>query len=838
MPNLVGIGNSQVPTNAMLGGLAYQDDVDIEKIAAIKAKLSETAVDIFVYDTRKDSDGGAWRKRTQHTSWYNETLGTDVRGTRKEFPAVAVLVVRDVNPAYGLTIYDGDDPNLPMWMDYPKDSGQDPFFDYSDRGSTHIGNYSPTSVSALNGIICVGTYRSAGYITNLNAGIRQFRFIEDECYATNNDKTVKFPTRIADRTVATKEYYEHSNNKIVHVNVLDVAMTVLPNAPISNSSGLPRPTIAVATEGGVSVIKPSGYFNETIVDITSGTIIHHEPRNIDFFGTRLLWTEGNNYDLQDRVYLNAEVPTSDTVLPHTGALPSGYIGYGIGRGATNIFNNCSLFTSLNNEFPSPRERKYCISGSTDTIVLGCKHGVHGGIEQIYQNTTSPDQGSIVTLASSYNSGWKYGDCRGAFLTETDTTDATRTNLFTTDAFFSGDGSDTSDWNASSVTLSVNNGKLKILTSSQGYAWRSFTTVAGKQYVFTAAFASDGNASCWIQVGNSTHGNSGANIINANPIGEGKTIGFNFIATSTTTYLSLKVSTSGSNKDIQFYDISVSEAVRDRSYIGDGLEIRGTVPRQAVATNTELVSYGPFSTSNYLYQPINNSSYTQLSEHRTYGTGNMYYMAWIYCTSYSAVQVLACLFNGANSNGVRTAWHIHTDGKLKLYDQENSNTSAGGSSTSIRLNAWNHVVSIRQSDNNLRSYINGKESTASHTTRNLNQNDMALLVGADRWNNGSSPITGATHTKMALFRIGKGSPTAEVVRKIYDDEKKLFVPNAKCTLYGSSDAVTAIAYDDSTDTVHAGTSSGRSEFSGLNRINNTTTVVDTAISASNGLVAEQ
>ena len=43
MPNLVGIGNSQVPTNAMLGGLAYQDpahanltSVEIENIAAIK----------------------------------------------------------------------------------------------------------------------------------------------------------------------------------------------------------------------------------------------------------------------------------------------------------------------------------------------------------------------------------------------------------------------------------------------------------------------------------------------------------------------------------------------------------------------------------------------------------------------------------------------------------------------------------------------------------------------------------------------------------------------------------------------------------------------------------
>ncbi len=844
MPNLVGIGNSQVPTNAMLGGLAYQDpahanltSVEIENIASIKAKLSETAVDIFVYDTRKDSDGGAWRKRTQHTSWYNE-LPSHQRGHRKEFPAVAVIVVRAVNPAYGLTIYDGDDPNLPMWMDYPKDTTQDPFFDYTDNGSTHIGNYEPTSVSALNGIICVGTYRSAGHINNLNAGIRQFRFIEDECYATNNDKTVKFPTRIVDRTVTTPNYYQHSNNSIVNSNVLDVAMTVLPNAPISQSSGLPRPTIAVATDGGVSVIKPSGYFNETIVDITSGTIIHHEPRNVDFLGTRLLWTEGNNYDLQDRVYLNAEVPSADIVLSHTGALPSGYIGYGIGRGASNIFNNLSLFTSLNNEFPSPRERKYCISGPNNTIVLGCKHGVHGGIEQIYQNTTSPDQGSIATLASSYNSGWKYGDCRGAFLTETDTTDATRTNLITTDAFFSGDGSDTSDWNASSVTLSVNNGKLKILTSSQGYAWRSFTTVAGKQYVFTAAFASDGNANAWVQIGSSGHGNSGTDLINANPIGEGKTIGFNFIATSTTTYLSLKVSTSGSNKDIQFYDISVSEAVYDRSRIGDGLEIRGTVPRQAVATNAELVSYGPFSSSNFLYQPINNSSYSQYSEHRSYGTGNMYYMAWVYCTSFPNPQVIAALWNGANSNDKRTAWYVNgSDGKLSLYEQDGGSTSAQ-TTHPLRLNAWNHCVTIRQSNNQIRSYVNGKEHTSSFTARDLSQNDMALMVGGDRWDNGSSPSSSAGVTKISLLRIGKGSPTAEMVRKIYDDEKKLFLPNAKCTLYGSSDAVTAIAYDDSTDTVHAGTSAGRSEFVGLNRINNTTTAITTSISASDGLVAEQ
>ncbi len=60
MPNLVGIGNSQVPTNAMLGGLAYQDpahanltNVEVENIAAIKAKinLSANRINIFYLST-------------------------------------------------------------------------------------------------------------------------------------------------------------------------------------------------------------------------------------------------------------------------------------------------------------------------------------------------------------------------------------------------------------------------------------------------------------------------------------------------------------------------------------------------------------------------------------------------------------------------------------------------------------------------------------------------------------------------------------------------------------------------------------------------------------------
>ena len=96
----------------------------------------------------------------------------------------------------------------------------------------------------------------------------------------------------------------------------------------------------------------------------------------------------------------------------------------------------------------------------------------------------------------------------------------------------------------------------------------------------------------------------------------------------------------------------------------------------------------------------------------------------------------------------------------------------------------------------------------------------------------------SNTKSALMRISASAPTPEQVKKMYNDEKCLFHENAKCTLHGTSDDVIALAFDNTNDILHAGTSSGRSEFQGLNRINNTTTAVATAISASNGLVAEQ
>ena len=119
-------------------------------------------------------------------------------------------------------------------------------------------------------------------------------------------------------------------------------------------------------------------------------------------------------------------------------------------------------------------------------------------------------------------------------------------------------------------------------------------------------------------------------------------------------------------------------------------------------------------------------------------------------------------------------------------------------------------------------------------RNYNQNQFEKKVSAVDERSGTKPHVLAFKDSN---NVDQYRWIAEDIKKMYDDERKLFAPNAKCTLYGTSDVVESMAYDKSTDILHAITNQGRSDFVGLNRINNTTQGSDRAISAAGGLVAE-
>jgi len=397
MPNLVGTGLNQVPTNSMLGGLAYQDpehasikNLDLKNLSQINSEIADTATDVFVYDTRKDSDGGAWRKRTQNTSWYNETLNTATRGSRKEFPAVAVIVSDASSDK--VTIYDGDDPDLPMWMVF---SAGNP------RGiiGWATGSITRIKLAAMNGIMVAGT-NDAGTI---------FKFVEDfvEIMYSSANYDIKSGRTIADRNNATA--YDSVSGTAKRVFVIatyainDVAMTVLPNAPIDDATGLPVPTIAVATQSGVSVIKDDG----NVVDITSA--------------------QGGNYNQSKAITI-----TEENYLWWLGDYNAGstYLRDSYAVSLDNFPSSDFTWNNVNDNLSAGKYYALTTAGEAGEIKIGPVNtwawnhqernalGGPAGLAIHKPNIGSETNSLIAAITSDYNTGWMHGDIKGAFLSDT------------------------------------------------------------------------------------------------------------------------------------------------------------------------------------------------------------------------------------------------------------------------------------------------------------------------------------------------------------------------------------------------------------------------------------
>ena len=139
--------------------------------------------------------------------------------------------------------------------------------------------------------------------------------------------------------------------------------------------------------------------------------------------------------------------------------------------------------------------------------------------------------------------------------------------------------------------------------------------------------------------------------------------------------------------------------------------------------------------------------------------------------------------------------------------------------------WHCWIGVKR-NNKCILYFDGLETNS--TT--MSQADPSINSSSEyyigRHHDAQHPWQGS----LALVRYSLSAMGADIVEKIYEDEKLLFQENAKCSLYGTSNEVKAIAYDDSKEILHVGTSAGRSDFHRLNRINNTTTAVTHAISA--------
>jgi hypothetical protein len=753
---------------------------------AIDATIADTAVDVFVYDTSKDSDGGAWRKRTQHNSWYNETLNTSTRGSRREFPSVAVIVAESDT----VTIYDGDDPLMPMWMVFNSDNR------YMVYAPCSLG-----SVTALNGILCYGDPGSA-------AGAYTVNFISElsNRYGTAGKDT--FTKQISGRnSVGWNNAF--SSPGIVNWYVNDVSMTVLPNAPIDSATGLPVPTIAVATNGGISIIENDG----TVTSSASNTT--YRIHEVNLLSTGELYHRQGSGSNEGVNYNNPYSRISGLDLgTYANSTTFWYAVDGVGN-ASNILGSNSI---------SPN----CVLATEESTF---HVGDAQGLSNILVNSASINNGMVNWVTKDYNTGWMNGDIKLATLSDTDDTDVTGSNTLSGDAA-SDDTNAVGNWTGQSgATATVNSNGTYVTSGSYSIRISGSGAGAGAAYyetgiltigkTYTLSFdmnSADGDGAQW-QVGYTNAGNqygSKDGIISAGNTWYPQSLTFTAVSTD---FSVLVFEQGGANSpDIYVDNLQLRLSEEDRSVNGNGLQVFGTVTKTPVATGADLVAYSGFSSSNYLLQPYNSDLDF---------TGDFSITFWYYHVDVAANEYI--VFRAPFNNGTpKTEIYLNAGNQIGCY----INDMGGINVNDLSENVWHHISVVRESGT-VRFYVNGEQKVTGSSSVDLTNTSAILSIGK-RTAGEFNGING----KLALFRMSSTAPSAEQIKKIYEDEKVLFQENAQATLYGSSDAVTALAYDDSTELLHVGTSAGRSMFQGLRRVDNTTDAVGTAISAVNGMVVEE
>jgi hypothetical protein len=793
MSKLIGTDPNQVPSNADLGTAAFADIKDFltsrgSSLSAIDNILQGTTIDAVVYDTSLDYDGGAWRKRTANTSWYNEPLNTVNRGSRREFPSVAVFALEQ----YKLTIFDADDPELPMWMvfhitlDPPKMIG-------FGVGGTNEG----TSVAIKNAQLVVGVKDS----TNNNAYSSIINFISERAISYGN-AAYDLGHKISDRNRVTNWVQAGASSAtalgVLPANyVYHVALTELPYGTIDYTTGMPHMVIGFSTSAGTGFLRTDTY---EMFDLTDAGGNYNAGYQLDFDG--------------DEVWLGAAT--------------------WVGQGYRALYKKPiplladATYNITSDRYLSSHSGTYThkmITGNDSWKLATTKDGVavaNGNSSLVLVAEDPGDRYKSMTafIDKDFNTGWMPGQIKFASLCDTVTGIRNTRNLvingtFDSDAYWTKG----TDWTISGGVANIaDNGRTSdsILYQDLG------SLIDGDQYIVRLTWnLSIGDFDIDIGGGQrifsiaSTYGSSGTRSF-AIPNGTSNDL-FRIIANQHA------VGT--------FDDISVHHAPVQNYHIGGnnsrghcGVRLTGSIQKVNVAQGSELQAVYGFSSANRMQ--IIESSTASYGEDFTFGgTGDFAVSCWIRTPVPGTTQ-----YYFTQNTGIRlTVSGDHV--RFHTYDAS-LNVSYIDTADDLIPNHWHHVVCIRR-NGTLEMYLDGKYNvagTASHTTNRT-------LAACDTFIGTDSAGSAAWQGDLCLLKVTGTAPSELQIRKIYYDEREMLMPNTKVSVYGDVSNIKAVAYDKGKDTVHVGNVDGRSEFKNLCRIDNTKISVASTISAANGLVVE-
>lgn len=805
MSKLIGTNPNQVPSNADLGTAAFMDAKDFltsrgSSLSAVETTIPSTAIDVLVYNTALDSDGGAWRKKTANTSWYREELNTETRGSRKEFPAVALIVATTTE----ITIYDADDPTLPMWMKIQELSGSIGTLGWSTGGTLNL-----TKIAMLNGILI-----AVSGISGSGGGSVAYNFPADDtqiAYPTANYELIS-SRLIADRHQAIQTTtWVGDGPDIVGYAIYDVDMRVLPNSVVDTRTGLPVPTVTYATTSGVSVVHSDGHVADWSSLAQRACKLSDERMYIGY--------QGNG-----RIYVDP-IPNAD-VANYAGGLSAGAERhYRSAAGA--VFSDDDLYYA-------DRESGENTIGPHQISVLKNNRfavGTDGGLSVFRENAVNPAKGMVAHIGHNYNTGYMLGDCKLASLCDTwvsgpiSSIDKIKNHI--TNGTFA---TDTSGWGGDSGAVITWASAYMIVSQESGgdstyAAAQNISSLAAGDHVYVKFRVNPNNTGRMrIRLGGSEEQWS-STTLTANTW---QTIEFTAIMEGGR----IEIASNGGAGITQFLidDVEVKKLyVPDHRATGRGFITYGNVQATNVAPGSDIVAYTNFTPGNY----SGNRMEIPYSDELNPGAGDYCVSVWLKDV-YNGSDIL-----GLGKRGADLAWNLYHDagGGLRLTISNNgtgyesiAEVQFGGG-----ISHWTHLVWVKKGDW-YSMYINGRikvQNQSPSLIDTLYTTSRPLMIGAGQTNNNIN-----SDLKVSMLKISKNAPEPEQVWAMHQAEKELFAHNAKATLYGDSDTVLAVDYDKVTEELHAGNTNGRSVFKELVRKDYSTNPVSLSISASNGRVAEE
>lgn len=810
----VGIANDDPEHNFHVTGDLAADQLIINKF---NTTTTDSVRELFVYDTRKDSDGGAWRKRTQHTSWYNEVLQTSQRGVRKEFPSVVVIAVEQQK----VTFYDADDPDFPMWLVFDGGSRADMLYGLND--SPNNG-----SASMLNGKFC-WTGNDVG-----QNGLMIVDFIKDDGWMVNDSVVGYYKYRgfIKDRNegfniLVDSTFYQPIIDRVVY----DVDMTVLPGARVDHETGLPIPTIVVATKDGTSVVKDNGRVVSRPMVWNGGAGGVFKVR----FDGHGFWYGASYHNEFDGGYPG-----------HAGIYSYSNIESTLNLSASNSRVDGELFIATGtDETNGPHTNTYW--GANADVWLPHPNNANLGQFNIADGKYfSSNAGVLIVeddgylnahITADYTTGYMPGrnnSCVLSTLNSTSTVTTDGSNKIVNGTF----SSDTSSWyidlaggNGASIVAS---GGTLLFTQGSNSVWlkasQSFSTVIGKEYNVQFDITSNNNNANWqFHVGTSHAGAQNATFGYPNYPGYGESV-FSFVASSTTTHFTIEQG-GGANVTGAIDNVIIKEASPNNGFGPYGLSSIGNHIMTPVGNNSELTSFG-FADNVHFVHPY--------TDDLNFGTGPFSITVW--CKGPSVSNKTNTILDRAvsGSGGGRILmYQEYANSKPRLLINDASNSTYVTGQHSLDDNKWHCFHCNRRGDQTLEVWVDGVlQAKGGINPDGINVDaTIQTRVGAN-WG-GSDWFEG----DLAMLRVSSHVPTPEQIIKIFNEEKVLFFGSGSyqeenaCTLVGTDTIVNVLDFDKDTNLLHVGTDDGLSTFRGFRRINSTTDAVERSVRASSGLVVE-